>query len=113
MKHSNCCEGCIKHKLVYVVVISGNSQFLKGVHSVYDNLDDAIKFIYSKSFTKYYGIVYDFTIEHRILNDDSYKPYKITYDIIPKNFNVTINEEIWNKVIKDLPDKTYLNSLLN
>ena len=112
MKHHNCCESCIKDNLVYLVVISGNSQFIKGVHCVYDNLNEAIKFIYSNSFTQY-GIVYDFSIEHRILNDDSYEPYKVTYDIIPRNFNVTITEEIWNKVIKEFPDKTYLNTLLN
>lgn len=62
---------------------------------------------------KQYGIIYDFSIEHRILNDNSYKPNKITYDIIPRNFNVKITQEIWNKVVKELPDKTYLNTLLN
>lgn len=112
MKHRNCCESCIKDKLVYLVVISDNSPYMKGVHGVYDNLNEAIKFIYSKSFTQY-GICYDFYIEHRILNNNSYKPYKLTCDIIPRNFNVTITEEIWDKVIKEFPDKTYLNTLLN
>lgn len=45
MKHSNYCESCMNDKLVYMVVIRGYSRFLKGIHGIYDNLNEAIKFI--------------------------------------------------------------------
>ena len=107
------CENCTK--FVYlVVVLDPSTPFKQGVHAIFDNLNSAILFIYKNSYHTYSdNLQYDFCIEKRILNDvKNYYIHDYIFDIIPKKFKIKITKEMWDRVIEEYPDKTYLNSLV-